>query len=109
MRELRYPTEFNPSKDEPGKFVPTAFESRNIGVTLEIEGSIHDNQIDLEITPKIVSFLGFIDYGGHNAAALASGLHPKAEVLKRRLMAGGIWQPIFSTQQSPQAWGSSPV
>ena len=98
VRELRYPTEFNPSKDEPGKFVPTAFETRNVGVTLEVEGSIHGDEIELSIMPRIVNFLGFIDYGGHNATALASGLHPMAELLKRRLTEGGIWQPVFSTQ-----------
>jgi Flp pilus assembly secretin CpaC len=99
VRELRYPTEFNPSKDEPGKFVPTAFETRNVGVTLEVEGIIQDDWIDLRIAPKIVNFLGFIDYAGHNGAGLASGLHPMAELLKRRLTEGGIWQPVFSSQE----------
>ena len=99
VRELRYPTEFNPSKDEPGKFVPTAFETRNVGVTLEVEGSVHDDQIDLRIAPTVVTFLGFIDYGGHNGTGLASGLQPMAELLKRRLAEGGIWQPVFSSQR----------
>jgi len=99
VRELRYPTEFNDSKDEPGKFVPTAFETRNVGVTLEVEGTIQDDDIDLRIAPKIVNFLGFIDYGGHNGAGLASGLHPMTELLKRRLTEGGLWQPVFSRQE----------
>jgi Flp pilus assembly secretin CpaC len=98
VRELRYPTEFNPSKDEPGKFFPTAFETRNVGVTLEVEGAIHNDQIDLTIAPKVVHFLGFIDYAGHHGTGLASGLHPMAELLKRRLTEGGIWQPVFSSQ-----------
>jgi Flp pilus assembly secretin CpaC len=99
VRELRYPTEFNPSKDEPGRFVPTAFETRNVGVTLEVEGIIQDDYIDLRIAPKIVNFLGFIDYAGHKGTGLASGLHPMAELLKRRLTEGGIWQPVFSSQE----------
>ena len=99
VRELRYPTEFDASKDEPGKFVPTAFETRNVGVTLEVQGTIVEDQIDLSIEPKVVSFLGFIDYARHNRTAQVSGLHPMAELLKRSLTEGGIWQPIFSTQK----------
>jgi len=44
---------------------PTAFETRNTGVTLEIEPTIADNNfvIDLRFAPEIVEFEGFINYG----------------------------------------------
>lgn len=44
---------------------PTAFETRNTGVTLEIEPTIGENDfvIDLRFVPEIVEFEGFINYG----------------------------------------------
>jgi len=44
---------------------PTAFETRNTGVTLEIEPNIGENDfvIDLRFVPEIVEFEGFINYG----------------------------------------------
>ena len=44
---------------------PTAFETRNIGVTLEIEPNVgaNDYVIDLRFAPEIVEFEGFINYG----------------------------------------------
>lgn len=44
---------------------PTAFETRNTGVTLEIEPTIGENDfvIDLRFLPEIVEFEGFINYG----------------------------------------------
>lgn len=44
---------------------PTSFETRNIGVTLEIEPTFTADNfvIDLRIKPEIVEFEGFINYG----------------------------------------------
>jgi len=44
---------------------PTAFETRNTGVMLEIEPTIDENNfvIDLRFVPEIVEFEGFINYG----------------------------------------------
>jgi general secretion pathway protein D len=44
---------------------PTAFETRNTGITLEIEPTIGENDfvIDLRFVPEIVEFEGFINYG----------------------------------------------
>ncbi|MFK7851236.1 MAG: Amuc_1098 family type IV pilus outer membrane protein [Akkermansiaceae bacterium] len=44
---------------------PTAFETKNTGVTLEIEPTIGENDfvIDLRFLPEIVEFEGFINYG----------------------------------------------
>ena len=44
---------------------PTAFTTRNTGVTLEIEPTIGENDfvVDLRFAPEIVEFEGFINYG----------------------------------------------
>jgi hypothetical protein len=97
-REMRYPTEFKPAEDGSGRVVPVAFESRKTGVTLECEASAKEDDIRMSITAKVVTFLGFIDYGLHNSARVGSGPHPMAELLKRRLTSRGIWQPVFSDQ-----------
>ena len=87
-REFPYPTEFNPPEPPPptssgtgnvvtpptGSFVsqgvvtpstPTAFETRNLGVTLEVEPIIGPDgyTIDLNLSPEVVEFDGFINYG----------------------------------------------
>jgi len=89
IREFIYPTEYEPpeipqsvgaitqqSQDAFGggggtTFVPitpatpTAFETRDTGVILEIEPTIGENDfmIDLRFLPEIVEFEGFINYG----------------------------------------------
>ncbi len=87
IREFIYPTEYEPpelpnsvggsavlsggfSGGSSGLFpvtpaTPTAFETRNTGVTLEIEPVIDPGNfvIDLRFIPEIVEFEGFINYG----------------------------------------------
>lgn len=85
IREFIYPTEYEPpelpnSVGSTSSLIgdlgsqqsfpvtpatPTAFETRNTGVTLEIEPTIGDNDfvIDLRFVPEIVEFEGFVNYG----------------------------------------------
>lgn len=88
IREFIYPTEYEPPElpnsvgtsggsllgglggSSGGSFpvtpaTPTAFETKNTGVTLEIEPTIGENDfvIDLRFLPEIVEFEGFINYG----------------------------------------------
>jgi general secretion pathway protein D len=86
IREFIYPTEYEPpeipqqvgsnfstagangggsSSTPVTPATPTAFETRNTGVTLEIEPTIGENDfmIDLRFVPEIVEFEGFINYG----------------------------------------------
>ena len=87
IREFPYPTEFSPPEPPPattggggttvipvGSIIsqgivtpttPTAFETRNVGVTLEVEPIIGPDgyTIDLNLSPEVVEFDGFINYG----------------------------------------------
>jgi len=77
--EMIYPTEYEPPGYEPPKIqsttphvrpvgaTPTAFETRNVGVTLEIEPLVSDNGkvIDLRIAPDRVMFNRNITYLTH--------------------------------------------
>ncbi len=128
VQEFRYPTEFDPPTI-PQNFgggggggigttniqvfpvtptTPTAFETRNTGVTLEVEPTVGaDNYtIDLNLVPQVVEFEGFINYGSPistiNTAALGLGgiagaitNAPSTVVLTQNV----INQPIFSTRK----------
>ncbi|MFM7605321.1 MAG: hypothetical protein ACKO8Z_08995, partial [Prosthecobacter sp.] len=82
-REFIYPTEFDPPQLPQGgggggglgggtpppmiatPTTPTAFETRNTGVTLEAEPTVgpDGNTIELNLSPEVVEFDGFINYG----------------------------------------------
>ena len=129
IREFRYPTEFDPPQI-PQTFgsqngtsngnsssavvfpvtptTPTAFETRNTGVTLEVEPTVGPDgtTIDLNLVPQVVEFEGFINYGSPirtvNPAALgitgavASAAGVSSSVV---LTENVINQPIFSTRK----------
>jgi len=62
IREFRYPTAF---EDDHGRLTPTAFETRNMGVSLEVEGDVAPgNLIDVTATPTLTEFDRFIRYDG---------------------------------------------
>lgn len=86
VREFRYPTQFDPPKipesvgstgvsgvlGQTGSTsvpvtptTPTGFETRNTGVTLEVEPVVGPDgvTIDLNLVPQVVEFEGFINYG----------------------------------------------
>jgi len=131
VREFRYPTEFDPPQI-PQNFggggggglgvgqsanisvfpvtptTPTSFETRNTGVTLEVEPTVgSDNYtIDLNLVPQVVEFEGFINYGspistinpaslGIGAVTAAISNAPTSVVLTPNV----INQPIFSTRK----------
>lgn len=119
VREFRYPTEFDPPQipqeigstfgstnildpitgllsgnTQSSSFpvtptTPTSFETRNTGVTLEVEPQVGpDGQtIDLTLAPSVTEFEGFINYG----SPIQSG--------GQILTANVINQPIFSTRK----------
>ena len=111
IREFIYPTEYEPP--EPGEggnnensggstvvtpATPTAFETRNTGVTLEIEPTIGENDfmIDLRFVPEIVEFEGFINYGSPIFSVGRTAIGTASSVL---LTENRIEMPVFSTRR----------
>ncbi|MEA3188147.1 MAG: ral secretion pathway protein [Chthoniobacter sp.] len=129
IREFRYPTEFDPpqipqnfgsqsfsnnpltgaSGGSTGAFpvtptTPTAFETRNTGVTLEVEPTVGPDgyTIDLNLVPQVVEFEGFINYG--SPIKTISPLTALSTVTSTAspsvtLTDNVINQPIFSTRK----------
>ena len=123
-REFPYPTEFNPPEPPPptssgtgnvvtppnGSFVsqgvvtpstPTAFETRNLGVTLEVEPIIGPDgyTIDLNLSPEVVEFDGFINYGSPINGPILNTLVVPNVIQSAVLTPNVINQPIFSTRK----------
>jgi general secretion pathway protein D len=123
IREFIYPTEYEPPElpnsvgsngDGGGSLLPgggtqaqsfpvtpatpTAFETRNTGVTLEIEPTIGENNytIDLRFAPEIVEFEGFINYGSpiQSPASDALGNPIQVTITENR-----IEMPVFATRR----------
>src|ERR1700674_3715727 len=132
VREFRYPTQFEPPHipqtvgavrtDNGGlagnliplgsgstvpvtPTTPTAFETRNTGVTLEVEPVIGPDgvTIDLNLVPQVVEFEGFINYGSPILSPSSSFLDTVANVIRSTpqnvITPNVINQPIFSTRK----------
>ncbi len=75
VREFRYPTQFDPPQipqtvgtqgfTPVTPTTPSGFETRNLGVELEVEPTIGPDgmTIDLNLSPRVTEFDGFINYG----------------------------------------------
>ena len=77
---------------------PTAFDTRNTGVTLEIEPTIGENDfvIDLRFVPEIVEFEGFINYGSPIQSSSTDALgNPVTNVITENR----IEMPVFSARR----------
>ena len=122
VREFPYPTEFSPPEPPPattgggssttiipvGSIIsqgivtpstPTAFETRNIGVTLEVEPIIGPDgyTIDLNLSPEVVEFDGFINYGSPILAPVFVVTPPSIASIV--VTPNTINQPIFSVRK----------
>lgn len=127
VRELIYPTEFDPPQiptnvggntsffDQDGNQLPqqlpaipvtpttpTAFETRRVGTILEVEPVIADDgkSVDLTITPELTEFDGFVNYGSP-INNVTSTTDPDGFTTTERveLTSNTILQPIFSTKK----------
>jgi general secretion pathway protein D len=120
IREFIYPTEYEPPElpnsvgqssslsltgggSSGGSFpvtpaTPTAFQTRNTGVTLEIEPTIGENDfvIDLRFVPEIVEFEGFINYG---SPIQSSGTDMLGNPVVTVITENRIEMPIFSARR----------
>lgn len=123
IREFIYPTEYEPPEVEGGgggnnqfggggqaaitPATPTAFETRNTGVTLEIEPTIGDNDfmIDLRFVPEIVEFEGFINYGSPIFSPGSAAILDQAgdilfpEIEPTMITENRIEMPVFSSRR----------
>ena len=127
IREFPYPTEFNPPQVPPPQTgqsgngesstgivvtsgavtpsTPSAFEKRDLGVSLEVEPQVGaDNfTIDLSLSPEVVEFDGFVNYGSaivgprYDPALIAAG-NPSG-IGTFILTPNVINQPIFSVRK----------
>lgn len=104
IREFRYPTEFAADK-KTGKVTPTAFETRNIGITMATEAVVGPDgyTIDLNLTPEVVELEGFVGTDGQTIP-LRGGRGIGANLTLNDLAGvsmtkNGILQPLFSTRK----------
>ncbi|MES2982407.1 MAG: Amuc_1098 family type IV pilus outer membrane protein [Verrucomicrobiota bacterium] len=116
IREFIYPTEYDPpeigqvnvnngnggggggNQGGGGNVTPanpTAFETRNTGVTLEIEPTIGENDfvIDIRFLPQIVEFEGFVNYG---SPILTPAVDEDGNPVTLTLTENRIEMPVFS-------------
>jgi general secretion pathway protein D len=121
VREFKYPTEFTQPQipqqfnsggtsllgsgsSSNGSFpvtptTPTAFEKRDVGVTLEVEPTIGPDgySIDMQLAPQVVEFEGFINYGSPIQTTSTNAITGATTV--NVLSPNIINQPIFSTRK----------
>ena len=141
VREFRYPTQFDPPKipdsvgsnfgggtaiinpltglvsnGNSGSFpvtptTPTGFETRNTGVTLEVEPVVGPDgvTIDLNLVPQVVEFEGFINYGSPIQSTSTGPLGiPQTNIITPNV----INQPIFNSRKittSVSVWDGQTV
>ncbi|MEI9895977.1 MAG: hypothetical protein WDN28_19435 [Chthoniobacter sp.] len=103
IREFRYPTEFQFEK-ERGIQLPTAFETRNLGVTLEIDPIVSGEVIDLQLVPQVVELEGYMRAGDGQPVPLLNGRSVGANMTLKDLAVGNwpkdtVLQPVFSTRK----------
>ncbi|GAT35391.1 general secretion pathway protein D [Terrimicrobium sacchariphilum] len=121
-REFPYPTEFNPPEIPQTQnsssstsltsstgiiatsgvvtpTTPTAFEKRDLGVTLEVLPQIGPDgyTIDLDLSPEVVEFDGFINYGSPITGPTYNSLTATFSTFE--VTPNVINQPIFSTRK----------
>jgi len=126
IEEFRYPTEFQPPQipqtfgnqggaginlltgnttgGSSGSFpvtptTPTAFETRNTGITLEVEPIVGPDgfTIDLNLVPQVVEFEGFVNYG---SPIQTTSTNPFTGVATVNVITPNVInQPIFSTRK----------
>jgi len=124
IREFMYPTEYSEpqiptqigqNNNQGGGFPPIGggggggafpvtpanpenFETRNTGVTLEVEPTITDNDflIDLRFAPEIVEFEGFINYGSPITTSATDALGNPVQIT---LTENRIEMPVFTTRR----------
>ena len=81
---------------------PTAFETRRVGMVLNVEPVISDDarSVDLTLTPEFTEFVGFVNYGSPIFNVTRTAAAPGVDFVgKQELTPNTILQPIFSTKK----------
>jgi general secretion pathway protein D len=127
VREFIYPTEFDPPQiptnvgSNTQVFIdgvlqpppplgpipvtpttPTAFETRRVGMILDVEPVISEDarSVDLTITPEFTEFIGFVNYGSPiNSVTQSTNDDGSLAASAIALTPNTILQPIFSTKK----------
>lgn len=124
VREFRYPTEYDPPQVPQSQSsgsvqpvtpaTPSGFETRNLGVTLQVEPTVGPDgfTIDLHLRPQVSEFDGFVNYGSpintiapimRNGIVLSdngAGLSPIPIGTRSILLTENVInQPIFSIRE----------
>jgi len=106
IREFIYPTEYEPPEIpqtvEGGgsapvtPATPTAFETRDVGITLEVLPVADANKrfVDVTLNPSFVEFDGFVNYGSPIRAATDVIGAGSVEITKNAIL-----MPVFSAQK----------
>jgi general secretion pathway protein D len=106
IREFIYPTEYEPPEVpqtvEGGgsapvtPATPTAFETRDVGITLEVLPVADANKrfVDVTLNPSFVEFDGFVNYGSPIRAATDVIGAGSVEITKNAIL-----MPVFSAQK----------
>jgi beta-lactamase regulating signal transducer with metallopeptidase domain len=103
VREFRYPTKFQPDQKQPDGLLPTEFETRNVGITLEAEPTVEPDgsSVDLALMPQIVELMGYVRVRDGQPIPLVVDTTKKGldQILSASLPRDAIVQPIFSTRK----------
>ncbi|MES2476252.1 MAG: Amuc_1098 family type IV pilus outer membrane protein [Verrucomicrobiota bacterium] len=112
IREFPYPTEYEPPElpnSTGGEFgfgggsspvtpaTPTAFDNRDVGISMEVLPVVDENKqyVNLTINPVFTEFDGFVNYGSP-INTTASGLLGPETV---QLTENAILEPVFSVKR----------
>lgn len=117
-RKFPYPRDYSPpqvpqtqgggsaSSQVATPATPTSFETRNVGVQLEVEPTVGPDgyTIELSLSPQITEFQGFVNYGTPIYATApqylgAGGVTTSIGTRSVLLTANVINQPVFSVRQ----------
>lgn len=108
IREFRYPAEYDlPVVTQAAGSIytpatpttPTSFETKPVGITLEVEPTVGPDgyTIDLSLSPRVVEFEGFINYGSPiNTVVTVVGVGFSAPFV---VTENTINQPVFSSRE----------
>ena len=115
VREFRYPTEFTaPEAQSSGgsqftpsvPAAPSGWEMKKTGITMEVTPTLESDNftIQLSLTPRVVEFDGFINYGSPiNATVQATGISSILPIpLESKTFTtteNAINQPVFSVRE----------